>query len=194
MQHYGTKNIETKRLNLRKFSLDDALAVYKNWASDKEVAKYLTWKTHPNLKTTQNVVSEWVKNYSSHKYYKWAITLKENGNEPIGDISVVSLNEKNSTATIGYCIGKFWWHQGIMSEALNSVIYFLFNVVHINKIKASHDLKNINSGKVVQKCGMRFLKILYDVKNGEKLCDICTIQLIIKKCKIVYFCFKFFYY
>ena len=46
MKHIGTEYLETQRLVLRRFTLEDAEAMYKNWASDIEVTKYLTWPTH----------------------------------------------------------------------------------------------------------------------------------------------------
>ena len=42
MNHKGTVTLETKRLILRKFAENDAEAVFRNWASDDEVTKYLT--------------------------------------------------------------------------------------------------------------------------------------------------------
>jgi len=46
MKNLGTKTIETERLILRKFTTDDAMDMYKNWASDDMVTKFLTWPTH----------------------------------------------------------------------------------------------------------------------------------------------------
>ena len=57
---------------------------------------------------------------------------------------------------IGYCIGRKWWHQGITSEALKAVMDFMFDVVGANRIESRHDPRNPNSGKVMQKCGMKF--------------------------------------
>ena len=54
--------------------------------------------------------------------------LKDNGDEPIGDIAVVRIDEEVSSAHIGYCIGREWWHQGITSEALKAVMDFLFDI------------------------------------------------------------------
>ena len=39
MKHCGTQRMETKRLLLRRFSIQDADAMYRNWASDPEVTK-----------------------------------------------------------------------------------------------------------------------------------------------------------
>lgn len=46
MNHIGTKTIETERLILRQFTMEDSQAMFENWASDDEVTKYLTWPTH----------------------------------------------------------------------------------------------------------------------------------------------------
>ena len=43
MKHIGTKVIETRRLILRPFTMEDAQPMFDNWASDPEVTKYLTW-------------------------------------------------------------------------------------------------------------------------------------------------------
>ena len=44
MNHKGTQRIETERLCLRAFVLQDAEAMYRNWASDYEVTRFLTWQ------------------------------------------------------------------------------------------------------------------------------------------------------
>ena len=41
--------LETGRLRLRPFRLDDAEAMFSGWASDDEVTKYLTWPTHTSV-------------------------------------------------------------------------------------------------------------------------------------------------
>lgn len=43
MKHAGTKTIETGRLVLRPFRIEDAQPMYENWASDPEVTKFLMW-------------------------------------------------------------------------------------------------------------------------------------------------------
>lgn len=53
MEHLGTINLETNRLILRKFKIEDAEDMYNNWASDNEVTKYLSWKTHLNIEETK---------------------------------------------------------------------------------------------------------------------------------------------
>ena len=73
MQHCGTKRLETERLILRRYVMEDAAAVYKNWASDDEVTKYLTWPTHKSQEISQRVVESWVDRYLDDNYYHWTI-------------------------------------------------------------------------------------------------------------------------
>ena len=120
MNHCGTQKLETDRLILRRYVIEDAAAMYNNWASDKEVTKYLMWQPHPSLEISRKVTEAWVNQYSDKSFYHWAIVLKENGDEPIGDIAVVNMNEETSAVHIGYCIGRAWWHNGITSEALKA--------------------------------------------------------------------------
>ena len=179
MKHCGTRRLETDRLILRRFVNEDAAAMYKNWASDDAVTKFLMWPTHSSEEISRRVTKDWVNSYSNEKYYQWAIVLKENGDEPIGSISVVDMKENISTAHIGYCIGRTWWNKGITSEALKAVLAFLFDEVDVNRIEARHDPRNPNSGKVMQKCGMKYEGTLRSADwNNQGICDACYYALL----------------
>jgi ribosomal-protein-alanine N-acetyltransferase len=171
MRHLGTKEIETKHLLLRKFVLSDAEFVYKNWAKDKNVTKYLTWEPHPDVDNTKRILENWISNYSKNDFYQWAIILKEI-NEPIGSISVVQQRDDIKMVHIGYCIGEKWWHQGITSEALFSLIKFFFEEVGLNRVESRHDPNNQNSGKVMLKCGMKYEGTMRQADiNNQGICD-----------------------
>ena len=178
MKHCGTKRLETERLILRRFVIEDYAAMYKNWASDEEVTRYLMWTTHSSPEISRSVTENWVNSYSDEKFYQWAIVPKDIG-EPIGGISVVHMNEDVSMVHIGYCIGKNWWHQGITSEALKAVMDFLFDEVDVNRIESRHDPRNPNSGKVMKKCGMKYEGTLRSSDwNNQGICDACYYALL----------------
>lgn len=179
MKHCGTQRLETDRLILRRYVKEDAAAMYKNWASDKEVTRFLTWPTHSGQEISRGIIKDWVSQYSNECYYHWAIVLKENGDAPIGDIAVVDMKENISMAHIGYCIGRAWWHRGIASEALKAVMDFLFDAVDVNRIEARHDPGNPNSGKVMKKCGMKYEGTLRSAdRNNQGVCDACYYALL----------------
>ena len=171
MQHQGTKTIETKRLILRRFTMEDAPAMYRNWASDPEVTKYLTWPTHSSAEVSRQVLIDWTGQYEDNTFYQWAIVPKEFG-EPVGSIGVVRLNEQAQLAHIGYCIGANWWHQGITSEAMQAVMDYMFDDVGVNRVESRHDPRNPNSGRVMRKCGMNYEGTLRQSDwNNQGICD-----------------------
>lgn len=170
--HKGTKTLETERLILRKAIPEDAEPMYRNWASDPEVTKFLTWPVHDKVEVSQWVLDSWIREYEKDNFYQWMIVLKEVG-EPIGSISAVRLCDDIAEAEIGYCIGKHWWHQGIMSEALGAVIDFLFREVGMNRVEAKHDVNNPHSGGVMKKCGLQYEGTLRGSgRNNRGICDI----------------------
>ncbi len=146
--------------------------MYQNWASDPEVTRYLTWPTHTDETVSRAILEEWVTYYRNERYYQWAIVPKENGNAPIGSIAVMSLNDEVQKATIGYCIGRAWWHRGFTSEALSAVIRFLFQDVGVHRIDAYHDPRNPHSGAVMKKCGMTYEGTFRQSdRNNQGICD-----------------------
>ena len=171
LTHKGTQTIETSRLILRRAVREDAEAMFRNWASDPEVTKYLTWPTYEKVETAYQILDLWVSEYEKSDYYQWMIVLKELG-EPIGSISVVRQNDRVEEAEIGYCIGSRWWHRGIVSEALTAVIEYLFTEVGMNRVAARHDPNNPHSGGVMRKCGMKYegTNRACD-RNNQGICD-----------------------
>lgn len=155
LNHQGTKKLETERLILRQFKIEDYVEMYNNWACEDAVTKFLTWQTHTNQDVTKSVLVDWIPKYENKDFYNWAIELKEE-NRLIGNISVVSLREETLSAILGYCMGSKWWGKEIMPEAGKAVLKYLFEEVGFNRIAANHDKNNPKSGRVMQKIGMTY--------------------------------------
>lgn len=174
LTHIGTKTIETERLLLRRFRKEDAVPMFNNWANDPEVTKYLTWPAHKSVEETKMVIDGWIADQEKDDHYLWAIALRDEESQPIGSISVVDHDDRVGKFHIGYCIGKQWWHQGIMTEALGAVMRFLFQEVGAQRIEAAHDPRNPHSGAVMRKCGMTFEGTLRRSDwNNQGICDTC---------------------
>ena len=171
MNHQGTKMLETQRLILRPFAAMDAQAMYNNWASDPEVTRYLMWPYHKSLQDSQDVINLWMADYPNDDYYQWAMVPKDVG-QPIGCIGAVGQDEKLKSMEIGYCIGKQWWNQGLMTEALAAVMAYLFEEVGINRLELRHDTDNPASGRVMAKCGLQLEGIHRQAgHNNQGVCD-----------------------
>ena len=178
MQHKGTKRIETNRLILRPFCIDDINASYKNWTSDEKVTEFLRWPTHTSVAITERVIKDWIEKSKEKDFYQWAIVLKELG-EPIGTISVVDSNESLNILHIGYCIGSKWWHKGYATEAFGAIIPYLFDEVGANRIESQHDPNNPHSGKVMEKCGLTYEGTLRQSDfNNKGVVDACMYSLV----------------
>ena len=74
--HQGTQVLTTARLTLRPFTMDDAPAMYSNWASDPEVTKFLMWPPHTSIEVSEAVLADWVPRYTEPDYYPWAIVYE----------------------------------------------------------------------------------------------------------------------
>ena len=171
MNKAGTQRIETDRLILRRFRLEDAEDMYANWASDPEVTRFLTWPTHSSVDVTKAILSDWIPRYEDGGYFNWAMEYKNTG-KVIGNISVVKLIESIDAAEMGYCMSRVYWGQGLMPEALRAVMDYLFDVVGLNRVAACHDANNPKSGRVMEKAGMKLEGILRAAgKNNLGICD-----------------------
>ncbi len=153
LTHKGTQTLLTPRLTLRKFTVDDADAMFHNWANDEKVTRYLTWCPHETPTLTKQLLELWCADYEKSNTYNWGI---EYNRTLIGNISVVQIDERSEWVGLGYCMGYAYWNQGIMPEAAKAVIDFLFSEIGVNRIGISHAVKNPASGRVAQKCGLTF--------------------------------------
>lgn len=153
LEHRGTRALNTQRLKLRRFTLSDAASMYKNYATDERVSKYLSWKPYESIVGVEDYLSDLISQYSNSNVYHWAMEMD---NETIGSISTISINDKNRNCEVGYCLGYNYWNKGITTEALQAVMSFLFHEVGLHRIMAKFDVENPSSGKVMQKCNMTY--------------------------------------
>ena len=178
MKVIGTQTLQTDRLILRRFVESDAEAMFQNWASSAENLTHVTWDPHPNLEVTRNSICNWVASYAKPNYYKWAICLKDNPEQVIGDISIVSMDEDDSSCEIGYILGKNYWGQGMMTEALKAVLDFCFTQAGFQKVRARYASLNPASGRVMEKAGMTYLKTIANgVERKDYVADLIYYQI-----------------
>ena len=178
MRKTGTRTITTPRLILRRFCREDAGDMYRNWTSDREVTRYLTWPPHSSAEVTGMLLTQWIDRYEDGSYFNWAIQHKESG-DVIGNISVVRVDEAIDSAEIGYCLSRTYWGRGIMPEALRAVTAYLFDTAEINRVWAGHDVENPKSGRVMEKAGMKPEGILRAFgRNNRGICDMAVYSIL----------------
>lgn len=172
LTHKGTQTLSTARLTLRRFAVEDADAMYQNWASDKRATRFLTWQPHESAEQTKQLLTLWISEYEKSDYYNWVIEFDK---KIIGNISVVRCENRSEVAHLGYCMGFDYWGKGIMTEAVRAVIDYLFEEIGFHRITICHAVKNPASGKVAKKCGLTLegtRRECFKSYDGEFL-DIC---------------------
>ena len=144
----NTPTIETQRLILRRFTQDDARALYQI-LSDEEVNTFLPMFP---LKTMEEanayIQKQYLDTYQEPFGYRYAVCLKTD-HIPIGYVQVSS----SESHDFGYGLRKDFWHKGIITEAGRAVVEELRNS-GMPFITATHDIKNPRSGEVMKKLGL----------------------------------------
>ncbi|MFH1067565.1 MAG: GNAT family N-acetyltransferase [bacterium] len=144
--------LHTSRLILRPFQLEDAPMVQK-LAGDKDVASTTLTIPHPY---EDGMAEKWIKtrtiDYEKGERITFAITHKSS---LIGAINLRNDEHIHQCAEIGYWIGKPYWKNGFCTEAALALLCYGFQELGLNRIYATHFVRNPASGRVMQKIGMK---------------------------------------
>lgn len=146
--------IETERLILRKLQESDLDAIFA-WASDEEVAKYVTFSTHQTKEDTRRILDLWLRQYEDEDTIRFAI-VKKDSSEVMGMIDVPRITPEGYPE-IGYSSAKKYWGKGYMTEACKAMVDYLFERGY-QKILIRARVENIGSNRVIEKTGFVFTK------------------------------------
>ena len=140
------KNIFTERLILRG---------YKNYDYDELKEMWLAYMaTHKKIQRQDMLlIDSWIETYS-HKEYCW-IAEEKKTRCFIGNINVLKMSRKHNNCEVGYAVKYDKRRQGYATEMLKAVIDYLLNEEGFHVVEASHYSGNPNSGKVMEKAGMK---------------------------------------
>ena len=147
--------IETERLILRPLEVSDAEHIFNTWASDPRVTKFMNYTTHKSSEETM----EWLERVvniaedKSSKEFNIGFPLKESG-KLIGSGGAI-YDTKSDRWSLGYNLAYDYWHQGYTSEAMKGLVDTL-SEIGIKRFISDHAVDNPNSGKVMEKIGMKF--------------------------------------
>lgn len=157
LNHVGTQQFETVRLVLRQHDMTDADDMFRNWVTDLEVSRFWAWEPHKDVMETKSLLARWIEEYADLKTYHWIIELKSIA-QAIGYIYLNAFDEADKNAAVHFALSRTYWNQGIMTEACKGVLAFAFSVIGLESVLAWHHIDNPASGRVMQKCGMRYIK------------------------------------
>lgn len=155
--------IETERLILKAYTLEDSVAVQR-LASDFDIYKSTLHIPHPY---DLNTAIQWIETHEkSNGLITLGAFLKETG-ELIGAFSL-GHDEKKKMGEVGYWVGKTYWNKGYASEGAKALMDYGFVQLKLNRVYGRYLEVNPASAKVMEKIGMKHEGILEEVvvKDG----------------------------
>lgn len=152
--------IETERLVLRTFTLDDAPLVYE-LNLDPDVTRY-TGDPVRDLDHAQQILEQVIlPQYALYNHGRWAVLVKP-GLEFIGWCGLKARPERNEI-DLGYRFLKKAWGKGYATEAAWACLKYGFEKLNLPRIVGRAMPQNTASIRVLEKCGMQYI--------GEEVVD-----------------------
>lgn len=155
--HPAERILQSRRLLLRPFEERDAAAVFKNLTGDLEIARLVGREPHRSEEETIRLIQSWIRPSEKHESYTWAIEYK---GEAVGSISLVRYVPELGFGELGFCLGRPYWNQTLMSEACEAVLDFLFRKAGFNSLAIRHERGNPAPGCIARRLGMHFEGLL----------------------------------
>jgi RimJ/RimL family protein N-acetyltransferase len=150
--------IDTGRMILRRFSLDDLQAFYQ-LASRPEIIRYAQSAPVASLEQARELmIAAPFHDYATYGYGRFACVWKETG-EVIGFSGVKFVPEISDTE-LGYRFLAEYWGKGLATEAGRASIEFARSDLGLKRIVAMVHPDNVASARVLAKLGFSVEKKL----------------------------------
>jgi ribosomal-protein-alanine N-acetyltransferase len=145
----------SERLLFRQFTIDDAALIHQ-LNSDPLVLKYVHELPSTPERALERLQQSILPHYLQYGYGRWAVALKES-NDFIGWCGLKFRPERNET-DLGYRFTASSWGKGYATEAAIACLDYGFNHLQLNRITATAHVENIASLRILEKCGMQYLR------------------------------------
>lgn len=170
--------IETERLRLRPWRMTD-LEDFYHYAQNPEVGPWAGWKPHENIEESREILTRWVEGDGDDTNI--ALEYKPTG-KAIGSIGIeVGGSRPNipGCKSLGYVLGRDYWGQGLMSEAVHAALDYAFREMKLRLLTVNHYTINDRSRRVIEKAGFFYegtLRNATAIYNGEER-DLCCYSM-----------------
>ena len=145
--------LETSRLLLREFSLDDWPAVLE-YQKDPLYLRYYEWEQRDEESVRAFVAMlEGLQHETPRTKFQLATTLKASG-ELIGNGGIRLTAHGSHEANIGYELNPRFWRQGYGTEVARELVRFGFEELGLQRIEAEIVADNEGSAGVLRNAGL----------------------------------------
>lgn len=158
-------NLTTERLTLRQLSINDQQDIFA-LRSDPEINKYLERQPSKTIEDVINFINKITDNIKNNNSIYWVITLTKTETF-VGTICLFNFSNEKNSCEIGYELMTSFQGQGIMKEAIELVIDYVFQTLKFQNIVAFTHRNNQRSTKLLTKCN--FIKLEEPDKENPDL-------------------------
>jgi RimJ/RimL family protein N-acetyltransferase len=157
--------LETARLILRPFVVDDLQEYHTRIYSDPDVTRYLPGGVPRPIERTRVVLEFSIEHGEKHGFSLWAVIEKASG-MLIGQCGLLYM-QNAVDVEIAYAFGKDYWGQGYAAEAGIACLRYGFETTGLPQIVAVAFPANLASQRVMQKIGMTHQGLTGQYYNAE---------------------------
>lgn len=169
---HGTVELWTEQMTLRRYRPEDAESLYQRLGTDPAMAQYSGWNPYATLETAQETVSRFIAGYDEEHFYSWVMDIDD---IVVGTIGAYDYRDDH--IEVGFSVVQGWQGRGLATEALKKVLEYLTENEGIPCVTAWCASENIGSGRVLEKAGMRFVRIEKDgLTVGDRVYDKLTYE------------------
>lgn len=144
--------LESEELVLKKIEHEDINHFFK-LCSDEILFKYKPGKAKKNLKSIDNMIEHYERDFNKKKMIFLGIYLKSESMKLIGLGEVFDFDKNASVVTFGYTINQDYWGKGYATKYTDMVLDYLINTIEVNRVQAFVMPKNEKSHNVLERCG-----------------------------------------
>jgi RimJ/RimL family protein N-acetyltransferase len=166
--------IETERLRLRQFTVDDAEFILALVNEPSFIQNIGDRGVRTVLDAVKYLETGSISSYARNGFGLWCVMLKKSG-ESIGMCGLIKRDALDDV-DIGYAYLPKYWAKGYAVEAALEVKEFARAVVKRNRIVAIVDPANAGSIRLLEKIGMKFERMVNLSADGIELklfgCDL----------------------
>ncbi len=160
--------LETLRLHIRRFRLDDAPVIHA-YRTDPEIARYQSWDpARFSLAAAESFVREMARATpgTPGDWFQFALELRSTG-EVIGDIALGADAQGPDTAELGFSLARRHQGHGYATEAVRAVVAYAEGTLHAKRIVGIADARNDPSIKVLERTGFARTRVEEAPFKGE---------------------------
>lgn len=145
--------LQTERLSLRRFTLDDVDNVLLI-SGDAEVMRYIGDGATDDREVAKNRLARFMSHYEKYPGLGYWVAEKISTREFIGWFALKYI-PKTVEVEVGYLLLKSAWGHGFATEGAAALLAYGFDEIGLNRIVAVAHVENKASQNVMKKIGLR---------------------------------------